>query len=188
MYIPQIFGTMPVKIWAPPLVAGSMVPAVGAVVWCMFQGGDPSYPTYLPPVPPGAGAIPAGGTTNQVLAKNSNTNYDTKWSPAPVVSSGGVVSVGSNPPAGTPMKHFSSTYVATTSAFGTITITPPAGVFTYGYLPIAMVGDVAPTSFLGCTVNLANSSMTSLFLMIWNNNDGVPANTAVRVNIMWMGA
>lgn len=31
---------------------------------------------------PGAG-VPVGGTTGQILAKNSNTNYDTEWIDAP---------------------------------------------------------------------------------------------------------
>ena len=61
MYIPQIFGSMPVKIWAPPCVLGGGVPAVGDIVWCLFQGGDPSYPTYLPPLPrPSPVPVPAG--------------------------------------------------------------------------------------------------------------------------------
>ena len=48
MYVPQVFGTSPLRIWAPPLLPGCVVPTVGSVVWCLFQGGDPSYPTYLP--------------------------------------------------------------------------------------------------------------------------------------------
>jgi hypothetical protein len=48
MYIPQVYGTKPVMIWAPPLFQGA-VPDVGSVVWCAFQGGDPAYPTYFPP-------------------------------------------------------------------------------------------------------------------------------------------
>lgn len=61
MYIPQIFGAAPVKIWAPPLMAGGSPPSVGAVVWCLFQGGDPAYPTYLPSIPAsssGSGGAP----------------------------------------------------------------------------------------------------------------------------------
>lgn len=54
MYVPQIFGTAPVKIWAPPCIPGGDVPLVGSIVWCIFQGGDPSYPTYLPPAPAAA--------------------------------------------------------------------------------------------------------------------------------------
>ena len=48
MYIPQVFGALPVKIWAPPCIPQGVVPAVGDIVWCLFQGGDPAYPTYLP--------------------------------------------------------------------------------------------------------------------------------------------
>ena len=60
MYIPQIFGAQPVKIWAPPLVAGNIPPTVGTIVWCLFQGGDPAYPTYLPPLNPASGAFGSG--------------------------------------------------------------------------------------------------------------------------------
>ena len=51
MFIPQVFGEIPVKIWAPSCISGGLVPAVGTIVWCIFQGGDPSYPTYLPTIP-----------------------------------------------------------------------------------------------------------------------------------------
>ena len=51
MYVPQIFQDNPVTIWAPPLFAGGATPNLGDVVWCQFQGGDSSYPTYLPAVP-----------------------------------------------------------------------------------------------------------------------------------------
>ena len=36
-----------------------------------------------------AKALPAGGTTGQLLAKNSATNYDTAWINPPVSSGGG---------------------------------------------------------------------------------------------------
>jgi hypothetical protein len=41
-----------------------------------------------PPGPPGAG-VPAGGTTGQLLAKNSNADRDTLWVPAPAGGGGG---------------------------------------------------------------------------------------------------
>jgi len=82
MWIPQIFGSSPVRIWAPPLINAS-APAVGSIVWCLFQGGDPSYPTYLPsPDEIPVAGIPPGGTTAQVLTKNSNTDYDASWATA----------------------------------------------------------------------------------------------------------
>lgn len=54
MWIPQVFGGIPVKIWAPCCMANGAVPNVGDVVWCLFQGGDPAYPVYIPPytIPP----------------------------------------------------------------------------------------------------------------------------------------
>jgi len=41
---------------------------------------------------PGVG-VPAGGTTGQVLAKNSGTNYDTEWVDAATGGAGAVASV-----------------------------------------------------------------------------------------------
>lgn len=38
----------------------------------------PNQITVETPGPAGVG-VPAGGTTGQVLAKNSNTDYDTTW-------------------------------------------------------------------------------------------------------------
>ena len=63
MYIPQIFGTLPVKIWAPCLSQVTSVPPVGSLVWCLFQGGDPAYPTYLPQTAGGGGAAGPTGPT-----------------------------------------------------------------------------------------------------------------------------
>src|SRR5438046_1032280 len=74
MWIPQIFGSSPVRIWAPPLVPNACLPKVGDLVWCFFQGGDTSYPTYLPDRS-GIG-VPPGGTTGQILTKRSDTDYD----------------------------------------------------------------------------------------------------------------
>jgi hypothetical protein len=71
MLIPQIFGVAPVKIWAPPLSAGGGVPNVGDMVWCIFQGGDQSYPTYLPPAP----SPPIGGLVGSMVGPAVSTNY-----------------------------------------------------------------------------------------------------------------
>jgi hypothetical protein len=60
MYIPQLFGTTPVQIWAPPCVPVSAAPAVGSVVWCWFQGGDTAYPVYMPRVVGGGAQGPPG--------------------------------------------------------------------------------------------------------------------------------
>ena len=63
MYIPQVFGNHPVQIWAPSLL--SQVPAppsVGSLVWCLFTGGDPAYPTYLPPGPNSIVTAPQSAT------------------------------------------------------------------------------------------------------------------------------
>jgi hypothetical protein len=44
-----------------------------------------------PPGPPGADGVgvPAGGTTGQVLAKNSGSDYDTSWQTPPGGGAGG---------------------------------------------------------------------------------------------------
>lgn len=67
MLIPQIYGTSPVKIWAPPLMKSPSLPVVGSVVWCLFQGGDPAYPTFLPQQAGGGGGAqgPTGPTGPQ---------------------------------------------------------------------------------------------------------------------------
>jgi len=66
MYIPQVFGVQPVKIWAPPVTQVAAVPAVGSVVWCLFQGADSSYPTYLPQQSGGGGSAGPTGPTGPV--------------------------------------------------------------------------------------------------------------------------
>jgi hypothetical protein len=37
--------------WVPPAQAGGAVPVVGQQVWVLYEGGDLSYPVYLPPDP-----------------------------------------------------------------------------------------------------------------------------------------
>lgn len=51
-----------------------------------------------PPGPPGQG-VPAGGTTGQVLTKNSNTNFDTSWQTPSVGGSIQVLQYNSDPTA-----------------------------------------------------------------------------------------
>ncbi|MFJ1700390.1 phage baseplate assembly protein V [Streptomyces sp. NPDC088252] len=50
LQIPQVSGRA-VSGWAPPVQAGGRLPAVGEMVWIAYQGGDESYPAYLPPLP-----------------------------------------------------------------------------------------------------------------------------------------
>lgn len=48
----------------------------------------------------GHGNLPVGGTTNQILAKNSSTDYDTKWeNPSAAVSAGTNISITGTSPA-----------------------------------------------------------------------------------------
>lgn len=51
LQVPQVSGTA-LTPWAAPAQQGAGTPAVGQVVWVVYQGGDPSYPVYIPPVPP----------------------------------------------------------------------------------------------------------------------------------------
>jgi len=95
LYIPQIFGSTPVPIWAPPLVNSQSLPPVGSMVWCIFQGGDPAFPAYLgsPNEIPDAG-LPQGGTVGQVLTKNSAANYAASWQTPFAGLSGGRAQLG----------------------------------------------------------------------------------------------
>lgn len=79
MLIPQIFQDTPMQIWAPPLSSGGQVPPVGSVVWCLFQGGDPSYPVYAPPQK----LATALAAVEHVASGSINLPARTLWSPLP---------------------------------------------------------------------------------------------------------
>lgn len=49
LQVPQVSGDAPTA-WAPPAQAGGAVPAVGQLVWVLYEAGDASYPVYLPPI------------------------------------------------------------------------------------------------------------------------------------------
>jgi hypothetical protein len=94
MYIPQIFGVTPVRVWAPPVSQATSAPVVGSVVWCLFQGGDPAYPTYLPQTSGGGGtAGPTGPTGPQGPAGPQGL-------PGPTGATGGQGNVGPVGPTG----------------------------------------------------------------------------------------
>lgn len=50
LQVPQVTGAAPTG-WVAPAQAGASVPAVGSVVWVIYEAGDPSYPVYIPPAP-----------------------------------------------------------------------------------------------------------------------------------------
>lgn len=53
LQVPQVSGTA-VTGWAYPATSGGTnTPTVGQLVWVMYQGGDPSYPVYVPPIAQG---------------------------------------------------------------------------------------------------------------------------------------
>jgi len=68
-------------------------------VWA--AAGGPAGAASTVPGPAGPG-VPAGGTTGQVLAKNSDTSLDTEWIDPPAGSSGVVISPEPPDPAGLP--------------------------------------------------------------------------------------
>jgi hypothetical protein len=84
MLIPQVFGTTPVLLWAPPVSQTASPPAVGSVVWCLFQGGDAAYPTYLPQQAGGGGGE---GTLVNIRA-HRNASWNTPTTPSPFVFDG----------------------------------------------------------------------------------------------------
>lgn len=49
LQVPQVTGTA--GVWADPAQASTAAPGVGDMVWVIFQGGDASYPLYIPPAP-----------------------------------------------------------------------------------------------------------------------------------------
>lgn len=53
---------------------------------------------------PVTGSVPPGGTTNQVLKKNSGADYDTGWTDPPAVTNGVLLlNTGGTVPPGTPV-------------------------------------------------------------------------------------
>ncbi|MFH9606852.1 phage baseplate assembly protein V [Streptomyces sp. NPDC017448] len=50
LQVPQVSGSAATG-WAPPIQSGGRIPAVGETVWVAYQGGDASYPAYIPPLP-----------------------------------------------------------------------------------------------------------------------------------------
>jgi hypothetical protein len=49
LQVPQVSGTA-LTGWSMPAQSGGATPGVGQVVWVLYEGGDPSYPVYLPPL------------------------------------------------------------------------------------------------------------------------------------------
>lgn len=105
-----------------------------------------------------AAAIPTAGTTGQVLAKNSNTNFDTKWATpftSPLTTKGdlhGFSTVDARLPVGT------DTYVMTadaTQALGVKWAAPAATGIT------ALTSDVTASGSGSVAATIANSAVTN---------------------------
>lgn len=51
LQVAQVTGTA-LTAWVPPAQSGGALPGVGEQVWVLYEGGDASYPTYIPPIAP----------------------------------------------------------------------------------------------------------------------------------------
>ena len=133
MYIPQIFGNHPVQIWAPPLYRDGGSPNVGDLVWCVFQGGDSSYPTYIPPAIPNPVTAPqtasglvlqSGSSVVTAVSGGATITFPTPFNSIPLVVvcpgdtagsvTGAVISDSSRSPTGFKVLSFSGTTQITT--------------------------------------------------------------------------
>lgn len=50
LQVPQVSGTA-LTGWVAPIQSGGAPPSVGQQVWVFYEGGDVSYPVYVPPIP-----------------------------------------------------------------------------------------------------------------------------------------
>ena len=95
--------------------------------------GKPGADGKTGPQGPAGPGVAAGGTTGQVLAKKSNTNYDTEWTnPLPYVPIGGIIEwdgtgLKSAPDLSTPEKVASVYGYGTWERYGTDRVTVGAG-------------------------------------------------------------
>ena len=95
--------------------------------------GEPGADGKTGPQGPAGPGVAAGGTSGQVLAKKSNTNYDTEWiNPLPYVPIGGIIEwdgTGLNgaPDLSTPEKVASVYGYGTWERYGTDRVTVGAG-------------------------------------------------------------
>jgi hypothetical protein len=124
-----------------------------------------------------ATGIPSGGTTGQVLAKNSNTSYDVKWSSS---GGGGGSSVSVNGALVTD-PNFNGTTPAAPASHQNITF-QVSGDSVSAYIPNPLKGDKGDdgkdgTSFTG-SVNGAAATDIDL-------DDATPAAPAGGTNVKW---
>src|SRR5215469_5163845 len=143
MYIPQIYGSQPVRIWAPPISQAASIPVVGSVVWCLFQGGDPTYPTYLPQQSGGGGTAGPPGPTGPAGQPGSQGPAGPSGATG---ATGNVGPVGPTGPAGGPTGPTGPTGAQGIQGIqgntGSVGPTGPAG-------PLGPTGPIGPTGPLG---------------------------------------
>jgi hypothetical protein len=97
--------------------------------------------------------IPTGGTVNQILIKNSSTNYDTSWSTSSIndVGSSGYIDIGSV-----------RWQWGTVALNGSNTVTLPAAFANTNYsLTITMVGDISGNLFSATVASKTTTSFIS---------------------------
>jgi Type VI secretion system/phage-baseplate injector OB domain len=126
--VPQVMGTS-ASGYAPPLIAGTPVPAIGTSVSVMFLGGDPAMPTWIGPVASGGGGggdvSSVFGRTGAVVGEAGDYTVSEITGAAPLVSP----EFSGTPTAPTPAGGSDSTSIATTAFVQSAlpTSLPPSG-------------------------------------------------------------
>lgn len=129
-------------------------------------------------------AVPTGGSTGQVLAKVSATDYATAWRSVAVWDGTETVLDGTVPPAGTPIATWTRSVVQTTDASGIILVNF-GGKFPNGLVNLMAVGG---GSVVGTAVPSPTGSTKSAYNILVRNPAGTAiASGSVRVNIAAWG-
>jgi hypothetical protein len=96
--------------------------------------------------------------------------------------------VGGPPPAGTRMRLYSHSFVVTADVFSCVWMNLPRP-FSYGYVALATMGDITPSSCMGITIFTVNCKLNQVVGLVWRvNPTTAPQNVAVRINVMVIGA
>lgn len=130
LQVPQVSGSA-VSGWAPPVQTGGRIPAVGEMVWVTYQGGDVSYPAYLPPIPPPSPPPRPQPYTPQWVSSGN---------PQPSVGDGSFAGMYTKVGA---LVSFSITLTwgaATTNGNGSYQLTLPFPSMNYEYIPAVATG------------------------------------------------
>lgn len=110
---------------------------------------------------PTAHAVPAGGTTGQQLVKNSNTDYDTKWSAPSAVVAGSDTQIQYNSGgslAGSAGLTFDATNKSLTVGGATVTTSNPVGNFSQTW-------NAGAVTFTGFRLNVTDTASAAASLL-----------------------